>query len=36
MLVNECKKYNINLIDTKGGKDRNRILKQLLNNILKQ
>ena len=36
MLVNECKKYNINLIDTKGGKDRNKILKQLLNNILKQ
>ena len=36
MLVNECKKYNINLIDTKGSKDRNKILKQLLNNILKQ
>lgn len=36
MLVRECKKYNMNLIDTKDGKDRNKIIKKLLNNIFKK
>lgn len=36
MLVKECKKYNINLIDTKDGEERNKVLNELLNNIIKE
>jgi len=34
MLVKECKKYNMNLIDTKDGEERNKILSKLLNKII--
>lgn len=34
MLVNECSKYGLKLIDTKSGKDRDMILNQLLNEII--
>lgn len=34
MLVFECEKYNINLIDTKDGEDRNKVLSELLNKII--
>ena len=33
MLVKECEKYNMNLIDTKDGKERNIILNELLKKI---
>lgn len=34
MLVEECAKYNINLIDTKDGEDRCKVLNDLLNKII--
>jgi hypothetical protein len=36
LLVKECEKYNMQLIDTKSGKDRNVVLKNLLNQIYKK
>ena len=36
LLVKECEKYNMQLIDTKSGKDRNIVLKELLNKICKK
>lgn len=35
MLVDECKKYNMNLIDTKSGDQRNIVLESLFNEIIK-
>lgn len=34
MLVEECKKYNMNLIDTKDGEERNKVLNDLLERML--
>lgn len=34
ILVKECEKYNMNLIDTKDGKERNKILNELLDKII--
>jgi len=34
MLIKECQKYNMNLIDTKDGEDRDKILNILLNKII--
>lgn len=34
MLVEECKKYNMNLIDTKSGKDRDVVLHKLFSDII--
>lgn len=34
MLVKECEKYNMNLIDTKDGEERNKVLNELLNKII--
>ena len=36
LLVSECEKYNMNLIDTKDGKDRNKVLIELLNKICEE
>jgi len=36
ILVSECNKYNMELIDTKDGSDRNIVLNDLLNKILKK
>ena len=36
LLVNECKKYNFELIDTKEGKERDHILKKLLKKIVEE
>lgn len=33
LLINECKRYNFQLVDTKGGKERDYILKELLEKI---
>ena len=35
MLVEECKKYNMNLVDTKSGDQRNIVLESLFNKIVK-
>ena len=35
ILVEECKKYKMNIVDTKDGEDRNKILNELLNKIIK-
>ncbi|MBE6161339.1 MAG: hypothetical protein E7158_03885 [Firmicutes bacterium] len=34
ILVEECNKYNINLIDTKSGDERNKIIEDLFNKII--
>ena len=34
MLVKECSKYGLNLIDTKAGENRKKMLEQLLNEII--
>ena len=34
LLVEECNKYNVELIDTKSGEERNKVLTHLLNNIV--
>ena len=34
MLVKECKKYEMHLIDTKDGKDRDKVLNDLLLKIV--
>ena len=36
MLVKECKKHNMNLIDTKDGEERNKVLNELLSKIIKE
>ena len=35
ILVEECEKYKMNIVDTKDGEDRNKILNELLNKIIK-